>query len=265
MDCPNRILIGLSASMLTAIACGGGITVAPEGTIPVGGTTVNVGGTAMGGATAVSSVGGATVNVGGTAMGGATGAFSVGGATVNVGGGTAMGGTTATSLVGGTTSNIGGGVAGGSLAAGGATSNAGGAAAGGSSVGGQAGATCVLYNPYPSSLDPTTPGCLYYGRTYPTGSCMFDEERCNSLQCVGNNMVSSTGRGCICNPSGEWWRQYLAAGSCAADPCPANTWPFANQCGCGCEESLGNCPEYFDCMPGPNTPSPCPSAEQSAL
>jgi hypothetical protein len=245
MDCPNRILIGLSVSTLTAMACSGGITIAPEGTIPVGGTTVNVGGTAMGGTTAVSSVGGATVNVGG---------------------GTAMGGATAASLVGGTASNIGGGVAGGSLAAGGATSKVGGTvAAGGSSVGGQAGATCVLYNPYPSSLDPTTPGCLYYGRTYPTGSCMFDEERCNSLQCLGNDMVSSTGRGCICNPSGEWWRHYLAAGSCAADACPANTWQFTNQCGCGCQESLGNCPEYFDCMPGPNTPSPCPTAEQSAL
>jgi hypothetical protein len=246
MDCPNRILIGLSVSTLTAMACSGGITIAPEGTIPVGGTTVNVGG--------------------GTAMGGTTAVSSVGGATVNVGGGTAMGGATAASLVGGTASNIGGGVAGGSLAAGGATSKVGGTvAAGGSSVGGQAGATCVLYNPYPSSLDPTTPGCLYYGRTYPTGSCMFDEERCNSLQCLGNDMVSSTGRGCICNPSGEWWRHYLAAGSCAADACPANTWPFANQCGCGCEESLGNCPEYFDCMPGPNTSSPCPTAEQSAL
>lgn len=222
MDCLNRILIGLSVSTLTAMACGGGITIAPEGTIPVGGTTVNVGGTAMGGATTAS-------------------------------------------LVGGTTSNLGGGVAGGSLAAGGATSNAGGTvAAGGSSVGGQAEAICP-YNPYPSGLDPATPGCLYYGRTYPAGSCMFDEDSCNSLRCMGNNMVNSTGKGCICNPSGEWWRHYLAAGSCAADACPANTWPFANQCGCGCEESLGNCPEYFDCMPGPNTSSPCPTAEQSAL
>jgi hypothetical protein len=225
---------------------------------------------------------------------GTGGGLAASGATSNVGGGTASAGTHAT---GGSTSIVGGGAAtGGTVTIGGATSSVvGGATATGGTVAGLTG-TCQYNNQtysafndifpstsdaclqcccsnrwtscfYNSCSDPGASGCLHFGRTYAPGSCMPDQDNCNTLQCVGNNTVNSTGIACSCSPTTEWWRHYVATGSCATIDytCPANTWSFTNSCGCGCEESLGNCPSYFDCMPGPNTPSPCPTAEQSAL
>jgi hypothetical protein len=37
--------------------------------------------------------------------------------------------------------------------------------------------------------------------------------------------------------------------------CPEGTSHFSNACGCGCEQSA-DCPEWFNCMPGPDAP-PC--------
>jgi hypothetical protein len=68
--------------------------------------------------------------------------------------------------------------------------------------------------------------------------------------------VSCTKIACVCDPATEWHRDYVALSPAECSviyyTCPPNTTPFANDCGCGCQQSAA-CPEYFDCMP----PSTC--------
>jgi hypothetical protein len=95
------------------------------------------------------------------------------------------------------------------------------------------------------------PGCLYGGQVYQEGSTFPALDGCNTCSC-SMGTVSCTKLACQCDPSTEWWHDYLTTdpATCATVKysCPANTTPFENQCGCGCEEDL-SCPQVIDCMP----------------
>lgn len=98
--------------------------------------------------------------------------------------------------------------------------------------------------------------CVYAGATYQPGDMFPALDGCNDCTCDTSGAVSCTKLACACDPSKEWWRDYVATdpAQCAVIDfaCPENTVGFSNECGCGCEQSAA-CPEYFDCMP----PSPC--------
>jgi hypothetical protein len=105
--------------------------------------------------------------------------------------------------------------------------------------------------------------CVYAGVTYTQGASFPALDGCNTCSCEAGGLVACTEIACACNPADEWWRDYVAQDpdQCAVIDyvCPANTTPFANSCGCGCEQDSA-CPEWFDCMP----PSPC-DPEQIAI
>jgi hypothetical protein len=100
------------------------------------------------------------------------------------------------------------------------------------------------------------PMCTYAGTQYKPGESFPALDGCNSCTCDDTGNVGCTKVACACDPTKEWWRQYVAT-----DPaqcmvidygCPANTTGFENECGCGCEQAA-SCPQWFDCMP----PNPC--------
>ncbi len=100
------------------------------------------------------------------------------------------------------------------------------------------------------------PSCEYLGQTYSVGDEFPAGDGCNTCTCGAGGNVGCTKIACVCDPATEWHREYVALSpaECAVIDytCPPNTTPFANDCGCGCEQSA-TCPEYFDCMP----PSTC--------
>ena len=73
--------------------------------------------------------------------------------------------------------------------------------------------------------------------------------------------------GGACDPPNEPDRKYVATtpNQCALIDfvCPAHTWYFGNDCGCGCEQDA-TCPDYVDCMPGPGPSNPLCSGTEAA-
>lgn len=69
-----------------------------------------------------------------------------------------------------------------------------------------------------------------------------------------------------CNPELEHDRDYVAdsPAECAVIlyACPDHTEAFNNDCGCGCEQSA-DCPEFVDCMPGPDPRPGCTDDERA--
>jgi hypothetical protein len=103
-------------------------------------------------------------------------------------------------------------------------------------------------------------GCEHNGVWYPVGASFPAGDGCNSCGCTEGGLVACTLMACICDPANEVnRREYIGTSpaQCASIDfvCPDNTTYFANDCGCGCEQDP-NCPEWFNCMPGPGTP-PC--------
>ena len=97
--------------------------------------------------------------------------------------------------------------------------------------------------------------CVYDGQQHPSGSTFPAIDGCNECTCEADGTVGCTEMACTCNPSAEWYRFY--AGTSPAEcavinyTCPDNTTTFANDCGCGCEQSA-TCEQTYDCTP-PNT------------
>jgi hypothetical protein len=111
------------------------------------------------------------------------------------------------------------------------------------------------------SLDAGAPTfCRYNGQIYSVGDKYAAIDGCNTCTCVQSGVSECTEMACACDPANETHRRnYVGTSpaSCAAMDfvCTGNTTYFFNQCGCGCEQDP-SCPEWFDCMPGPNT-TPC--------
>jgi hypothetical protein len=105
--------------------------------------------------------------------------------------------------------------------------------------------------------------CLYGGATYKPGDTFPATDGCNTCSCGADGAVGCTKKACVCDPAKEWYRNYVGKSpqQCAVIDfvCPANTTYFANDCGCGCQQSA-TCPQWFDCMP----PSPCDPAKIKA-
>jgi len=104
--------------------------------------------------------------------------------------------------------------------------------------------------------------CEYDGATYLPGDSFPDVDGCNDCTCLEDGAVACTRMACLpetCDPQAEWWREYVGTSpaQCAAMrfACEGETAYFANDCGCGCEQAA-DCPEWFNCMPGPDAP-PC--------
>jgi hypothetical protein len=97
--------------------------------------------------------------------------------------------------------------------------------------------------------------CTYAGTKYKLGESFPALDGCNKCTCTDQG-TSCTDMACPCDPSKEWWRDYVSMSpqQCMVIDyaCPVNTTGFQNNCGCGCEQDP-SCPEYFDCMP----PAPC--------
>jgi hypothetical protein len=109
-------------------------------------------------------------------------------------------------------------------------------------------------------------GCTYLGKTHPGGVIFAAGDGCNTCTCgeaARGGVPVCTKKACQCNPAAEIrQREYIGKSSaeCAAIrfSCPDNTTPFANSCGCGCEQDP-SCPDWFDCQPSPGVP-PCDTA-----
>lgn len=88
--------------------------------------------------------------------------------------------------------------------------------------------------------------CNYYGQTYAAGDRFAAAgNECNECTCAAdgtpNGRVECTHNECVCEPSKEPWRDYIAA----PEQCqftsydctkPGESW-FDNSCGCGCERA----------------------------
>lgn len=94
--------------------------------------------------------------------------------------------------------------------------------------------------------------CLYGGKEMPSGSTFPDRDGCNSCTCE-QATVSCTKTACACDPTKEWWRNYVATSGkecmLVDFACDNGTKPFSNDCGCGCEEP-NTCPQFAQCDPG---------------
>jgi hypothetical protein len=105
------------------------------------------------------------------------------------------------------------------------------------------------------SLLPCPPpaGCIYEGRTYALGASFPSSDGCNTCTCYEGGAVGCTTMACVCDPTAEWYRHYVATSPSQCElidyECPANTTYFGNDCGCGCEQDR-SCPQWFDCMEG---------------
>jgi hypothetical protein len=91
---------------------------------------------------------------------------------------------------------------------------------------------------------------------------------CYSRTVCGTTITCEEGKdsGGECNPEEEPDRNYVGDSpeECAVIDfaCPEHTEYFGNDCGCGCEQAA-DCPDYVDCMPGPE-PRPGCSTEERA-
>jgi hypothetical protein len=106
---------------------------------------------------------------------------------------------------------------------------------------------------------PVETTCEYAGETWDPGESFPAEDGCNTCFCGEDGSVGCTKMACECNPGSEPNRDYIGESpeQCQVIrfACPENTSYFSNACGCGCEQS-DSCPEYFNCMPGPDV-TPC--------
>ncbi|AGP35915.1 hypothetical protein BE04_14910 [Sorangium cellulosum] len=93
-------------------------------------------------------------------------------------------------------------------------------------------------------------GCTYGGVEYAPGDSFSSLDDCNTCTCARGGGVSCTERYCGCDPSREWWRQYVSTSpeECAAIDfaCTGSLTYVSNECGCGCEQDP-SCPPSFDC------------------
>lgn len=111
------------------------------------------------------------------------------------------------------------------------------------------------YAPVAQPIDAgPAPACSYGGRAYHVGDSFRAGDGCNTCFCSSAGTVGCTALACVCDPANETHqRSYTATDPAACATiryvCPANTTPFQNSCGCGCEQGLA-CPDWFDCMPG---------------
>ncbi|WP_437964736.1 hypothetical protein WMF04_34390 [Sorangium sp. So ce260] len=93
-------------------------------------------------------------------------------------------------------------------------------------------------------------GCTYGGVEYAQGDSFPSLDGCNTCSCTPEGGVSCTERYCGCDPSREWWRQYVSTSpeECAVIDfaCTGALTYVSNECGCGCEQDP-SCPPSFDC------------------
>lgn len=94
--------------------------------------------------------------------------------------------------------------------------------------------------------------CTYNGETHLPGDEFPADDGCNTCTCAADGTVGCTKKACTCDPTTEWWRDYVSTDPMECQlidfACPPNTKGFENECGCGCEQDA-SCPEFFDCMP----------------
>ncbi|WP_434044278.1 MULTISPECIES: hypothetical protein [Sorangium] len=95
-------------------------------------------------------------------------------------------------------------------------------------------------------------GCTYGGVEYQQGDSFGSLDGCNTCTCTPGGAVACTERYCGCDPSREWWRQYVSTSpeECAVIDfaCTGGLTSVSNECGCGCEQDP-SCPPSFDCKP----------------
>ena len=106
--------------------------------------------------------------------------------------------------------------------------------------------------------------CEYDGATYDPGESFPATDGCNTCTCGEDGIVGCTKIGCAtCDPDAEYNRHYVGESReiCMQIrfACPENTTMFSNDCGCGCEQD-SECPEWINCMPGPQV-APCNASE----
>ena len=67
----------------------------------------------------------------------------------------------------------------------------------------------------------------------------------------GSEAAGAAGEAGSCDPDREWSRDYKASSPAACQAvkfaCPEHTERFANECGCGCEQSP-DCTKVLDCV-----------------
>jgi hypothetical protein len=112
------------------------------------------------------------------------------------------------------------------------------------------------------------PACQYRGRGYPAGVTFRQGDGCNTCTCGTGAVAQCTEKACTCSPAAEaHQREYVGMSpeECAAIRylCASNTTPFANACGCGCEEDA-SCPDWFNCEPSPGG-TPCDTQALKAM
>ena len=113
--------------------------------------------------------------------------------------------------------------------------------------------TCTCMNDGTVACTEMACGCAYGGAFYQVGETFWADDGCNKCTCIAGG-VACTKMWCQCSGD-EWFRDYK--GTPQTCPlikfyCPANATYYANDCGCGCQQSA-DCPEWFNCMP----PVPC--------
>jgi hypothetical protein len=99
------------------------------------------------------------------------------------------------------------------------------------------------------------------GNGCPPGVYCYQRSMCGStIACVSGGGAADGGSAVSCNPDAEPHRYYVGGspGECAVIDfaCPSSTEYFGNDCGCGCEQD-SSCPEWIDCMPGPDPNPQC--------
>lgn len=118
--------------------------------------------------------------------------------------------------------------------------------------------TCEAGGEVSCTLVFCAPTCVYAGKEYVVGDTFTALDGCNKCTCTDQG-VSCTELACACDPAKEWWRNYIgkSAAECTTIKytCTGYTTPFANACGCGCEQD-SSCPPTISCMP------PAPSCDE---
>ncbi len=111
-------------------------------------------------------------------------------------------------------------------------------------------------------IEPIAPVCEWNGVGYSVGERFPAGDGCNHCFCDEGGSVACTEMACLppCDPAEEYWRDYVGESPEICTRiffvCPEYTAYFANDCGCGCEQSP-DCPEWIDCMPAVPPGSPC--------
>ena len=90
---------------------------------------------------------------------------------------------------------------------------------------------------------------------YFAGQSVPSRDGCNTCMCEDTGDIRCTEQLCLCDPATDWGKKYvltdpMRCASADTPPCPANTTPFQNECGCGCAQG-SSCPEWINCLPSP--------------